>query len=49
VPIDAPGTTTTRTLRFTNIRADATRFAAAAAFGFVPIVATISFSNQNAL
>ena len=49
VPIDAPGTTTTRTLRFTNIRADATRFGAAAAFGFVPIVATISFSNNNAL
>ena len=49
VPLDPPGTINSRNIRITNIRADATRFSAAAAYSFVPIVATITISGSTSL
>jgi len=50
VPILAPGTTgISRTLRFTNIRANATALGGGSAAGTTPVVAQITVSNPAAL
>lgn len=50
VPFDPPGTVTTRTLRFTNIRADAeSTFFSAANGNFVPITASISVTGPTSV
>jgi len=46
VPLDPPGTNSTRIIRATNIRANANQLSAAGALT-VPITGSISFSNLN--
>jgi len=49
VPVLAPGTTTNRTYRITNVRANATALAGGSAAGATPVVASISISGATAL
>jgi hypothetical protein len=48
VPIDPPGTSTTRILRFTNIRGNATQDAVASTFIQVPITAQVAINGATA-
>jgi hypothetical protein len=48
VPVDPPGTSTTRILRFTNIRGNATQDAVASTFIQVPITAQVAINGATA-
>ena len=48
VPVDPPGTSTTRILRFTNIRGNATQDAVASTFIQVPITAQVAINGSTA-
>ncbi len=48
VPFDPPGTSTTRVLRFTNIRGNATQDAVASTFIQVPITAQVAINGSTA-
>jgi len=48
VPVDPPGTATTRILRFTNIRGNATQDAVASTFIQVPITAQVAINGATA-
>ena len=49
VPFDPPGTTTTRTLRITNVRADAEFLGVVSGFTVQPVLMSVGFSNTGFL
>jgi hypothetical protein len=49
VPLDPPGSTTSRTLRFTNIRVDAEQFGLSSGFATISVIAQVSVSGTTSL
>jgi hypothetical protein len=49
VPFDPPSSTTSRSVRITNIRVDATRFGVSSPFSTVPVTATVSFGGGTTI
>jgi hypothetical protein len=49
VPLDPPGTTTTRTVRFTNIRVDAEQFGLSTGFATISVIAQVSVTGTTSL
>ena len=49
VPLDPPGTTSSRTIRFTNIRVDAEQFGLSTGFATINVIAQVSVSGTTSL
>jgi len=49
VPYDPPAPAAIRNMRFVNIRVDGTRFGVASPFTTVPVIATLSISNNSSI
>lgn len=49
VPVDPPGPTLTRTLRIVNVRVNGNGYGVASPYSTVPVVATISISNNSSI